>query len=72
MDVSQSKIHESHDDPDTLKSFIEFRQSEDDSCDGEQSNEFLGRGETVNSVVRPRGETINLVASVVRQNHGCE
>ena len=72
MDVSQSKIHEAPDESDRLKSFIEFNQSEDGSWDGEQSNEFLGRGETVNSVVRPRGETINVVASVVRQNHGCE
>ena len=48
MDVSQSKIHESHDESDTLKSFIEFRQSGDDSCDGEQqineSRSFLRKG----------------------------
>ena len=48
MDVSQSKIHEFPDDPDTLKSFIEFHQSEDDSWDGEQqineSRSFLRKG----------------------------
>ena len=48
MDVSQSKIHEFPDQSDTLKSFIEFHQSEDDSCDGEQqineSRSFLRKG----------------------------
>ena len=48
MDVSQSKIHGLPDDPDTLKSFIEFHQSEDDSFDGEQqineSRSFLRKG----------------------------
>ena len=48
MDVSQSKIHESPDESDTLKSFIEFHQSEDGSCDGEQqineSRSFLRKG----------------------------
>ena len=48
MDVSQSKIHESSDESDTLKSFIEFHQSEDGSCDGEQqineSRSFLRKG----------------------------
>ena len=48
MDVSQSKIHEFPDESDTLKSFIEFHQSEDDSWDGEQqineSRSFLRKG----------------------------
>ena len=47
MYVSQSKIHESYDESDTLKSFIEFHQSEDGSSDGEQINEsrsFLRKG----------------------------
>ena len=48
MDVSESKIHESPDESDTLKSFIEFRQSEDGSWDGEQqineSRSFLRKG----------------------------
>ena len=48
MDVSQSKIHESHDDPDTLKSFIEFHQLADGSSDDEQqineSRSFLRKG----------------------------
>ena len=48
MDVSQSKIHESPDESGTLKSFIEFHQSEDGSCDGEQqineSRSFLRKG----------------------------
>ena len=48
MYVSHSKIHESYDESATLKSFIEFHQSEDDSCDGEQqineSRSFLRKG----------------------------
>ena len=48
MDVSQSKIHKFPDQSDTLKSFIEFHQSEDDSWDGEQqineSRSFLRKG----------------------------
>ena len=48
MDVSQSKIHESYDESDTLKSFIEFHQSEDGSSVGEQqineSRSFLRKG----------------------------
>ena len=48
MDVSQSKIHESPDDPDTLKSFIEFHQLADGSSDDEQqineSRSFLRKG----------------------------
>ena len=48
MDVSQSKIDEFPDESDTMKSFIEFHQSEDDSCDGEQqineSRSYLRKG----------------------------
>ena len=48
MDVSQSKIHQSPDESDTMKSFIEFHQSEDGSSDGEQqineSRSFLRKG----------------------------
>ena len=48
MDVSQSKIHGFPDESDTLKSFIEFHQSEDGSWDGEQqineSRSFLRKG----------------------------
>ena len=48
MDVSQSKIHGSPDQSDTLKSFVEFHQSEDGSWDGEQlineSRSFLRKG----------------------------
>ena len=48
MDLSQSKIYESHDDSHTLKSFIEFHQSEDGSFDDEQqineSRSFLRKG----------------------------
>ena len=48
MDVSQSKIHESSDESDTLKSFIEFHQSEDGAWDGDQqineSRSFLRKG----------------------------
>ena len=48
MDVSQSKIHEFPDKSDTMKSFIEFHQSEDDSCGVEhqinESRSFLRKG----------------------------
>ena len=48
MDVSQSKIHESPDESDTMKSFIEFHLSADDSWDDEQqineSRSFLRKG----------------------------
>ncbi len=48
IDVSHSKIHESVDDPDTMKSFIEFHHSEDHSCHGDQqineSRSFLKKG----------------------------
>ena len=48
MDVSQNKIHQSPDESDTMKSFIEFHQSEDGSSDGEQqineSRSFLRKG----------------------------
>ena len=48
MDVSQSKIHEFPDQSDTMKSFIEFHQSEDGSSDDEhqinESRSFLRKG----------------------------
>jgi len=48
MDVSQSKIHKFPVESDTLKSFIEFHQSEDGSSDDEQqineSRSFLRKG----------------------------
>jgi len=48
MDVSQSKIHKFPVESDTLKSFIEFHQSEEGSWDGKQqineSRSFLRKG----------------------------
>ena len=47
MDVSQSKIDEFPDESDTMKSFIEFHQSEDGSSDSQHINEsrsFLRKG----------------------------
>ena len=47
MVVSQSKIHESPDESEAMKSFIEFHQSEDGSSNGQQINEsrsFLRKG----------------------------
>ena len=48
MDVAESKFHEAADQSDTMKSFIEFHQSEDDSWVGEQqiyeSRFFLRKG----------------------------
>ena len=67
MDVSQSKIHESHDESDTLKSFIEFHQSEDGSSVGEQqineSRSFLRKGAATLFAAQSRNHSKQALAS---------
>ena len=67
MDVSQSKIHEFPDESDTIKSFIEFHQSEDGSSVGEQqvneSRSFLRKGATTLFAVQSRNHSKQALVS---------